>query len=145
TCLPAAPMVADPIIEYAQQNDITSIAAINAGYPWGFSFAAALEGAVADADGIELEMVEREVPETDFTSALREFEDLDPGLIVATGHPPGAGPITVQSADLGFEVPVLGAYSQWTLAVGGAPDVAIDRYADFDCADFQSDDYQELA
>jgi hypothetical protein len=51
----------------------------------------------------------------------------------------------VQSADLGMDVPVTGAYSPWPLVMSGAGDAAIDRYYDFDCADYQSDEYQELA
>ena len=74
--------------------------------------------------------------ETDFTTYLRNLEDLDPELIVATGHPPGSGPITAQSIDLGMDVPVTGAYSPWAPVMGGAGDTALGRYADFDCADF---------
>ena len=51
------------------------------------------------------------MPEQDFTTYLRNLEAFEPDLLVATGHPPGSGPITVQSADLGLDVPVTGAYS----------------------------------
>ena len=51
----------------------------------------------------------------------------------------------MQSADLGLDVPVTGAYSPWALVESGAGAAAIDRYSDFDCADFQSDEYQDLA
>ena len=66
-------------------------------------------------------------------------------MIVATGHPPGAGAITVQSADLGFDVPITGAYTPRSLVMSGAKNAALDRYADFGCADYQSQEYQDLA
>ncbi len=100
----------------------------------------------AALDGVELQVEVAPVPETDFTTYLRELEAFDPELLVATGHPSGSGSITVQSADLGFEdVQVLGADSTLAEVVSGAADSAIGRYADFDCVDFESEEYQELA
>ena len=145
TCLPAAPMVAPPIIEYAEQNGLAKIGAIVADYPWGLAFKGSIESAVAGAEGIELHVETAPVPEQDFTTYLRAIDDFGPDLLVATGHPPGGGPIIAQSNDLGMEMPVIGAYSPWALVMGGAGDIAIGRYADFDCADFQDTEYQELA
>ena len=51
----------------------------------------------------------------------------------------------MQSNDLGFDVPITGAYTPLSLVVGGAADAAIGRYADFKCADFESEEYQDLA
>ena len=85
------------------------------------------------------------VPEQDFTTYLRNLETFEPELLVATGHPPGSGAITVQSADLGLDIPVTGAYSPLAAVVGGAADAAIGRYSDFDCADFASEEYADLA
>jgi ABC-type branched-subunit amino acid transport system substrate-binding protein len=51
----------------------------------------------------------------------------------------------VQSADLGLDVPVTGAYSPQAGVVGNAADAAIGRYADFSCADYESPEYQDLA
>ncbi|MEO6571576.1 MAG: ABC transporter substrate-binding protein [Ilumatobacteraceae bacterium] len=145
TCLPAAPMVSGPIVQYAVDNGITKVGAIIADYGWGQSIKAALEADFGAVDGIELQVEVAPVPETDFTTYLRNLESFGPELIVATGHPPGSGPITVQSADLGLDVPVTGAYSQWSLVAGASGDAGIGRYADFDCADFASQGYQDLA
>jgi branched-chain amino acid transport system substrate-binding protein len=145
TCLPAAPMVSEPIFQYAEANGITKVGAIIADYGWGQSIKAALEADFNAADGIELQVEVAPVPETDFTTYLRNLEGFGPELIVATGHPPGSGPITVQSADLGLDVPITGAYSPWALVWNGAGEAAMNRYSDFDCADFQSSDYQDLA
>jgi branched-chain amino acid transport system substrate-binding protein len=145
TCLPAAPMVAGPIAQYVEAEGLSRIGVIIADYGWGQAFRSAIENEFADVEGVELQVEVAPVPETDFTTYLRSLESLDPELIVATGHPPGSGPITVQSADLGLDVPVTGAYSPWPLVAEGAGDAAIGRYSDFDCADYQSPEYQELA
>jgi branched-chain amino acid transport system substrate-binding protein len=145
TCLPAAPMVAGPILQYAQSEGLTRVGAIIADYAWGQSIKAALEAEFAQAPDIELQIEVAPIDETDFTTYLRSLEGIDPELIVATGHPPGSGPITVQSADLGFDVPITGAYTPPQLVAGGAGEAAIGRYADFACVDYQSQDYQDLA
>jgi len=145
TCIPSAPMVADPIRQYVEAEGITKVGAIVADYAWGQAFRAALEDTFADVEGVELQIEVAPVPEQDFTTYLRNLEEFGPELLLATGHPPGSGAITVQSADLGIDIPVTGAYSPLSAVVGGAADAAIGRFSDFDCADFASADYQELA
>jgi branched-chain amino acid transport system substrate-binding protein len=146
TCLPSAPMDAVPILQYSQDQGFDSVGAIIADYAWGQAMSAALEDTFAAAEDIELQIEVAPVPETDFTTYLRSLEAIDPGMIVATGHPPGSGAITIQSADLGFDVPVTGAWTPWSLIMGGGvAEAAIDRYADFKCTDEQSEEYQDLA
>jgi branched-chain amino acid transport system substrate-binding protein len=145
TCLPSAPMVAGPVLQYVQSKNLTRVGAIVADYAWGQAIKGALEETFAAAPDIKLQIEVAPVGEQDFTTYLRSLERLDPQMIVATGHPPGAGAITVQSADLGFDVPITGAYTPRSLVMSGAKDAAIDRYADFGCADYQSTEYQELA
>ena len=145
TCIPSAPMVADPIAQYVQEEGLTRVGAIVADYAWGQAFRAALEETFADVEGVELQIEVAPVPEQDFTTYLRNLESFEPDLLVATGHPPGSGAITVQSADLGLDIPVTGAYSPLAAVVGGAADAAIGRYSDFDCADYASEEYADLA
>jgi branched-chain amino acid transport system substrate-binding protein len=145
TCIPSAPMVADPIAQYVQEQGLTRVGAIVADYAWGQAFRAALESSFAEVEGVELQIEVAPVREEDFTTYLRNLESFEPDLLVATGHPPGSGAITVQSADLGLDIPVTGAYSPLAAVVGGAADAAIGRYSDFDCADYASEEYQELA
>lgn len=144
TCLPAAPMVAGPILQYVQDEGLTRVGAIIADYAWGQAINSALQDTFAGAEGIELQIAVAPVGETDFTTYLREFEALDPEMIIATGHPPGSGPITAQSADL-YDVPVTGSYTPRSLVAGGVGEAAINRYADFGCADVTSTEYQDLA
>jgi branched-chain amino acid transport system substrate-binding protein len=145
TCLPAAPMVAGPIAQFAEEEGLTKVGAIIADYGWGQAFRAAAEEEFGALDGVDLQVEVAPVDETDFTTYLRNLESFGPELLVATGHPPGSGPITVQSADLGLDVQVTGAYAVLPEVVSAAGDAATGRYTDFDCADYESEEYQELA
>lgn len=145
TCLPAAPMVAAPVLQYAQEQGYTKVGAIVADYPWGQAFKAAMEGAFADS-GIEFTIEVAPVPpDTDFTPFVRAMSDFGAEMIVGTGHPPGNSAIVRLSADLAGNVPVTGAWIPPDLAVGGLQDLAIGRYSDFACADYLGDSYADLA
>ena len=146
TCLPAAPMAVGPVADYAVAQGVTSVGAIIADYGWGRAIEAALMDEFDALPDIELQVEVAPVPEQDFSTYLRSLEGATPELIVATGHPPGSGPITAQSADLGFDVPVSGAFAPLSLIMGGGlAEAAVGRYADFGCADYFSDSYAELA
>ena len=146
TCLPAAPMTAGPVLQYAQEQGLTSVGVIIADYPWGQSFKAAVEttfeGSGVDYGEIQVAPVP---PDTDFTPFVRAMADADVQMVIATGHPPGNAAIAALSADLIGDVPVTGAWIPPDLAVGGLADLAIGRYADFACADYTSDGYAALA
>ncbi len=144
TCLPAGPMNAIPWGQYAQDEGFTKVGQIIADYAWGQSFKTAAEGVFGEA-GIELQTEIAPVPEQDFTTYLRSLDEFGPELLIATGHPPGSGPILAQAADLGLDVNVAGPGSSLTAVLEAAGDTAIGRYADHSCADYFSDDYAELA
>lgn len=144
TCLPSAPMTAPPLLQYAEENGIERVGGIIAEYAWGEGVQAALEETFADSD-IELQIESAPVDASDFNTYLRSLQEFDPQIIAATGHPPGAGPITIQASDLGLDVPVTGPYAPLATVVEGVGEVAYDNYADYGCADYSSEDYQELA
>jgi len=145
TCLPAAPMDAAPILQYAQEQGLTKVGAIVADYPWGQAIKSALESTF-DGSGIDLAIeVAPLPPDTDFTPFVRAVADFGAEMIVSTGHPPGTGSIVALSADLIGDVPVTGAFTPPNLVVGNLAEVAIGRYADFSCADYFGDSYQDLA
>lgn len=144
TCLPAAPMTAGPILQYAQEQGFTRVGAIVADYPWGHAFQSAMENTFGES-GIEYTIEVAPVPpSTDFTPFVRAMADFDSDMIVATGHPPGNAAIVTLSADL-YDVPVTGAWIPPDLAVGGLQDLAVGRYTDFACADYLGDSYADLA
>lgn len=146
TCLPAAPMTAGPVLQYAQEQGLTNVGVIIADYPWGQSFKAAVEstfeGSGVDFGEIQVAPVP---PDTDFTPFVRAMADAGVQMVIATGHPPGNAAIAALSADLIGDVPVTGAWIPPDLAVGGLAELAIGRYADFACADYTSDSYAALA
>lgn len=145
TCLPAAPMVAAPVLQYAQEQGFTKVGAVVADYPWGQAFKSAMEGAF-EGSGIEYTIEVAPVPpDTDFTPFVRAMADFGAEMIVGTGHPPGNSAIVRLSADLAGNIPVTGAWIPPDLAVGGLQDLAIGRYSDFACADYLSDSYADLA
>ena len=74
---------------------------IIADYAWGQSFKSSLEEAAKAAPNIKFNIQVAPVPTTNFTPYLRALGDVS--LIVATGHPPGAGVILAQAGQLGHE------------------------------------------
>ena len=143
TCIPAAPMVAGPILQYAQEQGFSNLGAIVADYPWGQALKSAMENTFEGQIEYTIE-VAPVPPSTDFTPFVRAMSDFNADMIVATGHPPGNSSIVTLSADL-HDVPVTGAWTPADLVVGGLKDLAIGRYSDFSCADYFSDSYAELA
>jgi len=148
TCLPSAPMAMQPVQQYVEQEGLTRVGAIVADYAWGQAMKAAIDdslGALADVQlQIEVAPLGPEPPfEPD--TFVRRLEELDPELIIATGHPPGAGPITTTAADLGIDVPIAGAWTPYTLIYDNVGDTALGKYSDFKCADPSDAGYQDLA
>ena len=144
TCLPSAPMVAGPILQYAQEQGFTKVGAIVADYPWGHALQSAVENTFGGSDVEYTIEVAPVPPNTDFTPFVRAMSEFDAEMIVATGHPPGNSSIVTLSADL-HDVPVTGAWTPPDLVVGNLQELAIGRYSDFSCADYFSDSYQDLA
>ncbi|MPZ51129.1 MAG: ABC transporter substrate-binding protein [Acidimicrobiia bacterium] len=146
SCLPAAPMTAGPVLQYAQEEGLTNVGVIIADYAWGQAFAGAVEttfeGSGVDYGEIQVAPVP---PDTDFTPFVRAMADAGAQMVVATGHPPGNAAILGLSADLIGDVPVTGAWIPPDLAVAAQPEVAVGRYTDFSCADYGSDGYAALA
>lgn len=142
TCLPAAPMTMGPFAQFIDEQGISRVGAIIADYAWG----RAIEEAIVEQLGaIDPQIEVAPVPETDFTPYLRRLESLEPELIIATGHPPGAAAITRQAADLGFDTLVTGSDSSAVAVFEGVGDASFDRYVDLSCADYEAPDYQRLA
>jgi branched-chain amino acid transport system substrate-binding protein len=145
TCLPAAPMTMGPVANYLEQEGLTRAGAIFADYEWGQSVREAFESQLGGMQGVETQIEVAPVDETDFTSYLRSVQELQPDVIVATGHPPGTGAIVSQSAELGIDAVVTGPWVTLSSVMEGVGDAAFDRFIDFDCADYSDTEYQEMA
>jgi branched-chain amino acid transport system substrate-binding protein len=142
TCLPAADEVAVPIAQLAQKRGLKSVGAIIADYAWGQSIKKSLTAAFGAVNiGINVQVAP--LTATDFTPYLRALGNVP--LIVATGDPPGSGAILAQSGQLGVKVPVVGAYSPFSLTAKAAGSASYGRWADFKCMNTASKGYQTLA
>jgi branched-chain amino acid transport system substrate-binding protein len=143
TCLPAAAMVAQSVVQLAQRRQIRSVGVMIADYAWGQSFKSSLEDAAKSTPNIRFNVQVAPVPTTNFTPYLRAFGDVS--LIVATGHPPGAPLVLAQAGQLGLKAPVLGADGPWSLTARSAAATAFGRYSDFKCMASASPAYKALA
>jgi branched-chain amino acid transport system substrate-binding protein len=143
TCLPAAAEVAVPILQFVQRRGIRRVGAIVADYAWGRSIKSSLEDTFRRAPNIDLDIEVAPVRETNFIPYLRSL--VGSSLIVATGHPPGAGAILAQSGQLGMKVPVAGAYVPFSSIAKAAGSAAYGRWSDFKCAANGTKGYKTLA
>ena len=143
TCLPAAAMVARSVVQLAQRRGLRSVGVIIADYAWGQSFKSSLEESARSASNIDFNIEVAPLSTTNFTPYLRALGDVS--LIVATGHPPGAGSVLAQAAQLGMRAPVVGAYSPYSLTVRNAGSTAYGRWSDFKCMATATRQYKALA
>jgi branched-chain amino acid transport system substrate-binding protein len=143
TCLPAAAEVALPILQLAQRRRISHVGAIIADYAWGRSIESSLRSAFRRAPNIRLEIEVAPVRETNFTPYLRSLRGS--GLLVATGHPPGSGPILAQSGQLGMRTAVAGAYAPFSAVAKAAGSASYGRWGDFKCSASGTKGYRALA
>jgi branched-chain amino acid transport system substrate-binding protein len=143
TCLPAAAMVAVSVVRLAQRRQIRSVGVVIADYAWGQSFKSSLEETAKTASNIRFNVQVAPLATTNFTPYLRAFGNVS--LIVATGHPPGAGSILAQAGQLGLRVPVVGAYSPYSLTVRNAGSASYGRWSDFKCMATATQAYKSLA
>jgi branched-chain amino acid transport system substrate-binding protein len=143
TCLPSAAMVAVSVVQLAQRRNIRSVGVIIADYAWGQSFKSSLEDAAKAASNVRFNVQVAPLPTTNFTPYLRALGDVS--LLVATGHPPGAGSILAQAGQLGIKAPVVGAYSPYSLTVRNAGTAAYGVWSDFKCMATATKEYKALA
>ena len=143
TCLPAAAMVAQSVVQLAQRREIRNVGVLIADYAWGQSFKSSLEERARSTPNIRFNIQVAPLPTTNFTPYLRQLGDIS--LLVATGHPPGAGAILAQANQLGIRAPVVGAYSPYSLTVRNAGDLSFGRWSDFKCMATATPAYKALA
>jgi branched-chain amino acid transport system substrate-binding protein len=143
TCLPAASVVVEPFVSYVEEAGLTRVAAVVADYEWGRAVEDALRTAFDDRDDVAFQLEVAPVQEREFTSYLRRFDD--PQVLVATGHPPGALPLTRQADELGMDTIVTGSNSPAAAVMEEVGSAAYDRYLDISCADHEDPDFHALA
>lgn len=145
TCLPAAPMNMGYIAGLIEEKKYTRVGAIVADYAWGHAINDAIDASVKPLPGVKLQIEVAPVSERDFTPYLRKLQDLNPELLIATGHPPGSVTIARQAIELGMGGQVIGPWFPTEFTVERAGEQVFGRFVDYTCADFDSPDYQRLA
>jgi branched-chain amino acid transport system substrate-binding protein len=143
TCLPPAAEAAVPVVQLAQRRGLRNVGVVIADYAWGQSFKSSLEAAAKAAPNIKFNVQVAPLTTTNFTPYLRALGDVS--LIVATGDPPGGGAMLAQSGQLGMKVPVVGAYSPYSLTAKAAGSAAYGRWSDFKCMATATAGYKALA
>lgn len=128
-----------------QEKKYTRVGAIIADYAWGHAISDAINASVKPLPGVKLQIEVAPVSERDFTPYLRKLQDLNPELLIATGHPPGSVTIARQAIELGMGSQVIGPWFPTEFTVERAGEEVFGRFIDYTCADFDSPDYQRLA
>jgi branched-chain amino acid transport system substrate-binding protein len=145
TCLPAGPTILAPVAAFIEEEGLTRVGSIIADYEWGHSLLDAFETDIVPLGGVETQTEVAPVPEDDFTTYLRSLEQLDPEMVVMTGHPPGASSAIRQAAELGIDAYFVGPYNPGSVMVEAVGEAVFDRYVDSTCADYEDPEYHELA
>lgn len=145
TCLPAAPMNMDYIAGLIKENKYTRIGVIVADYAWGHSVRESIEKVIKPLPGLRVQIEVAPVPERDFTPYLRKFQDLNPELLIATGHPPGNVTITRQAVEMGMKGQIIGPWYPTEFMVERVGESMFGQFVDYSCVDFEHPAYQRLA
>jgi branched-chain amino acid transport system substrate-binding protein len=145
TCLPSASMHEQLFEEFIRSMNVKRVANVIADYEWGHSIREAVER-VAARTGIELRTEVAPLTESDFTPYLRRLKDLNPELIIATGHPPGLAAIVKQSLEVGINAKwITGSVPPATPLVSALGELAFGRVLLTNCANYESSEYVALA
>ncbi len=145
TCLPAASMHELLFEEFIRSMNVKRVANIIADYEWGHSIREAVER-VAARTGVELRTEVAPLTESDFTPYLRRLRDLDPELIIATGHPPGLAAIVRQSLEVGLNAKwITGSVPPAAQLVNALGELAFGRVLMTNCANYESPEYVSVA
>lgn len=145
TCLVSAPMFVEAVATYIEHRRMRGVGAVVADYAWGHAVREALEQQLRGKAGVRLQVEVAPVAVSDFTPYLRRLQQLDPDIIVATGHPPGQPVLVRQSAELGMRAVLVGSTQVPEVMVQRAGDAVFGRFLDYSCGDFTSRPYRELA
>ena len=145
TCLPAAPENMEAISAMIKDRKYSRIGVIVADYAWGHSLREAVESLIKPLAGVRVQIEVAPVPEKDFTPYLRKLQGLDPEMIIATGHPPGAPTITRQAVELGMKALIIGPWYPTEFMAQRVGESMHGRFVDYSCVDFENAAYRQLA
>jgi branched-chain amino acid transport system substrate-binding protein len=145
TCLPPAPADIESVAAMIKDKKYSRVGVIVADYAWGHSVREAVDAQIKPLAGVRLQMEVAPVPEKDFTPYLRKLQGLDPEVIVAIGHPPGAPTITRQAVELGMKALIIGPWYPTEFMVQRVGESMFGQFVDYSCVDFENPAYKQLA
>jgi len=145
TCLPPAPADIESVAAMIKDRKYSRVGVIVADYAWGHSAREAVDAQIKPLAGVRLQMEVAPVPEKDFTPYLRKLQALDPEVIVAIGHPPGAPTITRQAIELGMKALIIGPWYPTEFMVQRVGESMFGQFVDYSCVDFENPAYKQLA
>ncbi len=142
--LPASTLL-QGFAEYVKSMGFSKIGAIVADYAWGHAIKEGIEKYIATIPGIQVRIEVAPVRESDFSSYLRKLGEIDPELIIATGHPPGTSKITKQGIELGLKARYLGIALPKKALESALGDKVTEGFLTHATVNFEAQEFTKLA
>ncbi|MEM4494935.1 MAG: ABC transporter substrate-binding protein [Candidatus Caldarchaeum sp.] len=145
TCLPPAPTNGELLANFVRDKGYKRVGVIIASYEWGFAIRDVLDKRLK-ALGVQYQIEEAPLGETDFTTVLRKLQPLQPEVMILTGHPPGFPTITKQAIELGFQSEYyIASVQPPELMLRGVGDIGLGKLVTTTCVNSEAPEYRQLA
>jgi branched-chain amino acid transport system substrate-binding protein len=145
TCLPPAPTNGELLADFVKDQKFQRVGVLIASYEWGFAIKEVLDKRLKEL-GVQYQIEEAPLGETDFTTVLRKLQPLDPQVMILTGHPTGFPIITKQAIELGFKSSYYMASVQPPeLMLRGVGEIGLGKLVTTSCLNVDAPEYRELA
>ncbi|MEM1943283.1 MAG: ABC transporter substrate-binding protein [Candidatus Caldarchaeum sp.] len=146
TCLPPAPTNGELLANFVRDKGYKRVGVVIASYEWGFAIKEVLEKRLKDIPGVQFQIEEAPLGETDFTTVLRKLQPLNPEVMILTGHPPGFPVITKQAIELGFQSEYyIASVQPPELMLRGVGEIGLNKLVTTTCVNLEAPQYRELA
>ncbi|MEM1946786.1 MAG: ABC transporter substrate-binding protein [Candidatus Caldarchaeum sp.] len=146
TCLPPAPTNGELLANFVRDKGYKKVGVVIASYEWGFAIKEVLEKRLREIPGVQFQIEEAPLGETDFTTVLRKLQSLQPEIMILTGHPPGFPVITKQAIELGFQSAYyIASVQPPELMLRGVGDIGLNKLVTTTCVNIETPQYRDLA
>ncbi|MDJ0271118.1 MAG: ABC transporter substrate-binding protein [Candidatus Caldarchaeum sp.] len=146
TCLPPAPTNGELLANFVRDKGYKRVGVVIASYEWGFAIRDVLDQRLKQLQGVQYQIEETPLGETDFTTVLRKLQPLQPEVMILTGHPPGFPTITKQAIELGFQSAYyIASVQPPELMLRGVGDIGLGKLVTTTCVNSEAPEYRQLA
>lgn len=146
TCLPPAPTNGELLANFVRDKGYKRVGVVIASYEWGFAIRDVLDQRLKQLQGVQYQIEEAPLGETDFTTVLRKLQPLQPEVMILTGHPPGFPTITKQAIELGFQSAYyIASVQPPELMLRGVGDIGLGKLVTTTCVNSEAPEYKQLA